>query len=301
VKSTLAAHDLVPQMGMSASGQDAASAGRTRLSFIPSEERPPAAPSGEHRPVDRSELDALFERLGAEREGLALPPGARPGVPNRFAPTVVQHEATSAEPSPPGLSRAIWQVHDKYIISQIKTGIMIVDQHVAHERILYERARANFENALASSQQLLFPQTIALSPADYALVKELTADLEHLGFDIKPFGRNTVVIEGIPADVRVGSEEKILQDLLDEYRMNEHDATIQTRENLAKSFACKAAIKAGDKLNVAEMVSLIDQLFATDMPYVCPHGRPIIIKIAIEELDRRFGRTPVPPTTKESQ
>jgi DNA mismatch repair protein MutL len=100
-----------------------------------------------------------------------------------------------------------------------------------------------------------------------------------------------VVIEGIPADVRVGSEAQILQDVLDEYRNNEHAQTIDARDNLAKSFACKAAIKAGDRLNTTEMLVLIDQLFATQMPYACPHGRPIVVKISVEELDRRFGRT----------
>ena len=298
VKRTLAAHDLVPQVGLPGPGQGVSGDARAKLSFIPTEGRSPYAGSGEARPVEKADLDALFDRLGSERQGLALPTEQAADVPNRFAPKILQHGTPPGEASAQGSSRAIWQVHDKYIISQIKTGIMIVDQHVAHERILYERARANFANALPSSQQLLFPQTIALSPADFALVKELTPDLERLGFDIKPFGRNTVVIEGIPADVRLGGEEKILQDLLDEFRNNEHETRMDARENLAKSFACKAAIKAGDRLNVPEMISLIDQLFATEMPYVCPHGRPVIIKIAIEELDKRFGRTPVSPTTR---
>jgi DNA mismatch repair protein MutL len=167
---------------------------------------------------------------------------------------------------------------------------MIVDQHAAHERILYERAVANYESNLPFTQQLLFPQTVELSPSDYSLTKELAPHLEKLGFALKLFGKNTVVIDGIPADVRVGGEQKILQDVLDEYKNNEHSSDMQARDNLAKSFACKAAIKAGDKLTAAEMISLIDHLFATQMPYVCPHGRPVIIKLSIEELDRRFGR-----------
>jgi DNA mismatch repair protein MutL len=122
-------------------------------------------------------------------------------------------------------------------------------------------------------------------------VKELQPHLEKIGFDVKMFGKNTVVIEGIPADVRVGSEAEILQNVLDEFKNSEHSGTIDARDKLAKSFACKAAIKAGDSLSTAEMIVLIDQLFATQMPYVCPHGRPIVVKITTEELDRRFGRT----------
>ncbi len=168
---------------------------------------------------------------------------------------------------------------------------MIIDQHVAHERILYEHVLANFENSLPSSQQLLFPETIELNASDYVLVKELLPHLVCLGFDIKLFGRNTVVIEGIPADVRIGNEKKILQDVLDEFKNNEHAGIKDVRDNLAKSFACKAAIKAGDKLNITEMVVLIEHLFLTKMPYVCPHGRPVIVRIPLEELDKRFGRT----------
>ena len=187
-------------------------------------------------------------------------------------------------------SRAIWQIHNKYIVSQIASGVMIIDQHVAHERILYERILGNFLNAIPSTQQLLFPQTVELTASDYSLVKELVPHLEKLGFALKLFGKNTVVIEGIPGDVRVGNERRILQDVVDEFKNNEHASTIDVRDNLAKSFACKAAVKAGDKLNTDEMISLIEHLFLTKMPYVCPHGRPIMIKIPLEELDRRFGR-----------
>jgi len=173
----------------------------------------------------------------------------------------------------------------------VRSGLVIVDQHVAHERILYERVLANFENSLPVIQQLLFPQTLELPAGDYALVKDLEPHLRQLGFDLKVFGRNTVVIEGIPADVKPGSEQKILTDVLEDFKANEHASVIDVRDRLAKSFACKAAIKAGDPLNAQEMTVLIEQLFLTNMPYVCPHGRPVVIRIPVEELDRRFGRT----------
>ena len=188
-------------------------------------------------------------------------------------------------------SKPIWQAHNKYIISQIHNGLMIIDQHAAHERILYERVMANFENTLPSSQQLLFPETVDLGASDYSLAKELLPDLIRLGFDIRLFGKNTVVIDGIPADVRIGNEKKILQEVLDEFKNNEHTGVKDVRDNLAKSFACKAAIKAGDRLNITEMVVLIEHLFLAKIPYVCPHGRPVIVRIPLEELDKRFGRT----------
>ncbi len=187
-------------------------------------------------------------------------------------------------------SGLIYQLHNKYILAQIRSGLMIIDQHVAHERVLYERALKRFTTRNPASQQLLFPETVELGHADVELVKEIQPLLNTLGFDLKTFSKNTIVIEGIPADVRPGYEHNILQKVLDEYRSN-MNAQIDARDNLAKSFACKTAIKTGDRLTDEEMRDLIDQLFATEMPYVCPHGRPVVIKLSVDELDKKFGRT----------
>ncbi len=185
----------------------------------------------------------------------------------------------------------IIQLHNKYILSQIKSGLMIIDQHAAHERILYEKALKRFEANMPFSQQLLFPKTIDLDPARFAILKEINLFLMKLGFAVKFFGRNTIVIEGVPDDIKKGSEEKVLLELIEEYAFNSREKKLEERENIAKSYSCKAAIKAGDYLNDKEMRLLIDQLFAASMPYVCPHGRPIVVKISLEEFDRRFGRT----------
>ncbi|MFN0158252.1 MAG: DNA mismatch repair protein MutL, partial [Bacteroidota bacterium] len=185
----------------------------------------------------------------------------------------------------------VWQVHNKYIIVQIDNGLMVIDQHVAHERVLYERALARFESGMPASQQLLFPRTILLPPSDYALALELESYLGRLGFQIKPFGKNTIAIEGVPPDLKPGAEVQVLQDILGLYKENLQHGVIDVRDNVAKTYSCKAAIKAGDPLSEPEMRSLLDQLFKTKIPYVCPHGRPVVLKISIEELDRRFGRT----------
>lgn len=195
------------------------------------------------------------------------------------------------QPKPGENATFIISLHNKYILSQIKSGLMIIDQHVAHERILYEKALRSFEANIPFAQQLLFAQTIQVDPADYELLKEIEPYLQKLGFEIKFFSKRTVVINGVPSDIKVGSEVETLKEILNEYRANERKKNLEIRDNLAKSFSCKAAIKAGDKLSEHEMRLLVDQLFATSMPYVCPHGRPIIIKIPLDELDKRFGRT----------
>jgi len=187
--------------------------------------------------------------------------------------------------------RPLWQLQRKYILAPISGGLMIIDQHVAHERILYEKACDVMANGKPHSQQLLFSRTIQLPPADIALVADLIPHLHALGFEIKLFGRNSVVLDGVPTDVRAGEEETILQDILDEYKGNQMRVKLEARDNIAKSFACKAAIKAGDLLNEQEMRSLVIQLFNTKLPYVCPHGRPVVVRIPLAELDRRFMRT----------
>lgn len=300
VRKTLGEHDLVPSVAFGPSTTTPAP--DARLRFLETERMQTDLGDVAARPQDDSpevDLGRVFRRVERrigddvlERDGEATFPSA-PLQAQPTADRIVQHKpiGMGSEQVPLQDGKPIWQVQNKYILSQIRTGLLIVDQHVAHERILYEKAIANFENNLPTTQQLLFPQTVQLSASDYSLAKELIPHLEKLGFDLKPFGKNTVIIEGIPADVRVGSEAQILQDVLDEYRNNEHAQTIDARDNLAKSFACKAAIKAGDRLNTTEMLILIDQLFATQMPYVCPHGRPIVVKISVEELDKRFGRT----------
>lgn len=245
--------------------------------------------------LPRGDTTAKLERLfGAMETGTSSTDQSFESSPvTKIRPGERQPQEFHHEPERTDVAegKAIWQVHNKYILSQIRTGLLIIDQHVAHERILYEKALASLNTNLPFSQQLLFPHTAELSAGDYALVKELLPHLEKLGFDIKLFGKNTVVIEGVPSDVRVGNEHTILQEIIDQYKEYEQEERLEVSDNLAKSYACKAAIKAGDRLNVGEMSSLIDQLFATSMPYVCPHGRPIVTKISIEELDKRFGRT----------
>lgn len=185
----------------------------------------------------------------------------------------------------------IIQLHNKYILCQIKSGLMIIDQHVAHERILYEKALKRIDSNLPLSQQLLFPIMMEIDPARVELLKELNTFLERLGFQIKFKSSTKIIIEGVPEDIKSGSEERILREIVDEFQINYKEKKLEQRDNIAKSFSCKTAIKSGDKLSEQEMRLLIDQLFGTSMPYVCPHGRPVLIKISLEEFDKRFGRT----------
>ncbi len=183
----------------------------------------------------------------------------------------------------------MWQVHDRYIFTQIRSGVMIVDQNAAHERILYERAMQSIRSGFGLSQQLLFPHTVDPSPADYELLKELAPDLRSLGFDLEFFSGRSVVVRGVPADIRTGDERSILEDVLEQFKTYRDTLRLKARESLARSIARRSAIGPGKKLSSKEMRALIDQLFLCEMPYANPHGRPTLIKVSLEELEKRFG------------
>ena len=195
-----------------------------------------------------------------------------------------------AVPNPQETEPKIWQLHNKYLICQIRTGLMIIDQHVAHERVLYERAVDVMSQNVPNSQQLLFPQKVEFRPWEFEVFEEIREDLNRLGFNLRMFGKQTVMIEGVPQDVKPGTEVTILQDMIAEYQDNASRLKLDKRDNLAKSYSCRNAIMAGQKLTLEEMRTLIDNLFATRQPYSCPHGRPVIIKLSLDQLDRMFGR-----------
>ena len=223
-------------------------------------------------PQDREERHTVHE-------------AADTGTPDGILPITEDAPSVIGDKEP-----KIWQLHNKYIVCQIKTGLMIIDQHVAHERVLYERAIDVMNDAVPNSQQLLFPQKIDLKPWQYEVYEEIRDEIYRLGFGIRAFGGMSVMVEGVPPDVRDGTEATILQDMIAEYQENASKLKLEKRDNIAKSYSCRNAIMTGQKLSLEEMKMLIDRLFATRMPYVCPHGRPVIIRLSLDELDRMFGR-----------
>ena len=196
----------------------------------------------------------------------------------------LKEEATVIEGS------IMWQVHDKYIISQINSGLVIIDQHVAHERVLFEDALLAFDSTPLSAQTLLFPEILEFSADEYSVLLDILPYLEKLGFRMKENGQNKILLEAIPSDMGWGNENSVIRDIIDHYVANREKSS-SYMENLAASFACHAAVKAGDSLTLEEMQVLVNRLFATKHPYYCPHGRPIIVQLSLEELDQRFERS----------
>lgn len=181
-----------------------------------------------------------------------------------------------------------YQIHSSYIVSQIKSGFILIDQQAAHERILYERYLAALESNDAYTQKELFPKTIELAPAEAAIMQEILPELNLLGFDIQDFGNNSFIMHGVPADM-VGKKNQtaIIETLLHQFQQN-LELKLNTSENIARSMARSAATKRGQLLSPKEMQELIDQLFACAMPFKSPTGRHCFLTYDLEELEGRF-------------
>ena len=180
-----------------------------------------------------------------------------------------------------------WQLHDSYIMIQIRGGMVIIDQHAAHERILYDKARRNIDGEKAVVQSLLFPATLELSPDEYDSFEKVADTLPGLGFEAEPFGMRTIIVRGIPAGVRNWDDGRLLRTILSDL-----GGGLPAVDSILRSFACHSAVRAGESLTLDEMESLTDQLFATEFPFTCPHGRPTMLRVEMRELEKRFHRTP---------
>ena len=183
----------------------------------------------------------------------------------------------------------IWQIHKRYIVSEINSGLVVIDQHVAHERVLYEECLAAFESKVVSSQTLLFPEELNFAKDEYDILLEIFPYLKKIGFKIREGEDSKIYVEATPADISWGEEKKIIKEIIDEF-ISTRKTYSSYKEALAASYACKAAVKAGDIMTNSEMMVLVNRLFSTEHPYYCPHGRPIIIQLSLDELDRRFER-----------
>ena len=203
------------------------------------------------------------------------------GAPKHFVQdTVIPYEEGDVERAL--VSDEFWQLHNTYILAQTKSGLIIVDQHVAHERIIYEAVM----RGRVQSQRLLFPITVELTPEEHAVYKRTKPALEEMGIEFKEFSAHTIVIDSVPADFRIYREE--IAGMFGE--LMELGDLVNEKSRIARVVSCRGAIKAGQRLSVSEMQALIDRLFATENPYTCPHGRPIVVRWTIEELNHKFGR-----------
>ncbi|MFM2139096.1 MAG: hypothetical protein RJA57_1403, partial [Bacteroidota bacterium] len=182
------------------------------------------------------------------------------------------------------------QLLNTYIFVISDTGFHLVHQQAAHERVIYERLKSVTAARPVSTQQSLFPVTLELAPADAALMLELTPDLDQLGYRVEPFGLNTFVVQGIPADVPSGNEKQAIELLLEQYKHFRSELEYSRREKLIRALARQRAIKAGTPLDAAEMQHLLEELCRCEQPQTAPDGHPVWIAISRDQLNDLFGR-----------
>jgi len=185
-------------------------------------------------------------------------------------------------------SKNIFQLHQTFIVSQIKTGIILVDQQKAHERILYEKYLDALDRKTISSQQKLFPKTVTLNSSDEILLKDILPEIRLLGFDINELGKNTFVVNGVPAELNHHDEQGLVEYILENYKQQTSQS--DKKEKIARTLAKRASVKVGTKLSDEEMSVLMDELFACKIPDYSPDGNVCIVKLSMEDLLGMFEK-----------
>jgi DNA mismatch repair protein MutL len=188
--------------------------------------------------------------------------------------------------------RPVAQLHDSFIIAVDDEGMLLIDQHVAHERILFDKFRKSETERKIESQNLLLPETIDLTPAQSQAFELIENDLASLGFGLMRLSGRTVAIKSIPTDLPPGEARNLFAEILDHIELDKRGHAKQTvRDDIAASLACKAAVKINMKLTPEKMQWLIDRLLLTSSPTTCPHGRPVILRLTMKDIERGFHRT----------
>ncbi len=188
--------------------------------------------------------------------------------------------------------RSLGQLHESFIIATDDEGLLLIDQHVAHERILFDKFRRKETERKIESQNLLLPETIDLSPAQAAAYSEVEEELENCGFGLMRLSGRTVAIKSVPTDLPPSEARNLLSEILDTIEKEKQGGAKATlRDDIAASLACKAAVKINMKLTLEKMQWMIDKLLTTSSPTTCPHGRPVILRLTMKDIERNFHRT----------
>ena len=201
-------------------------------------------------------------------------------------------QAASVESISAASIRPIAQLHNSFIIAVDDEGLLLIDQHVAHERILFDKFRNLEETRPVESQNLLLPETLDLTPAQGEAFTLVESELTRLGFAVMRLSGRTVAIKAVPSDVQPSDARNLFAEILDAFEPEKKGmAKISLRDEVAASLACKAAVKINMPLTPEKMVWMIDRLLLTSSPTTCPHGRPIVLRLTMKDIERRFHRT----------
>jgi DNA mismatch repair protein MutL len=198
---------------------------------------------------------------------------------------------SSGLPASAGVPKVLGVLGKLYVLMENADGLVLLDQHAAHERILFERLRRQIESEGVPSQRLLIPITVRITPKDYDWIHLNLESLARMGFALEPFGEATLKIDAIPQFLKVADPAGAMRRLVDELRSTTASTSrLRIGEDVIAKTVCRHAVKANDELRLPEIQQLVRDLLACDLPYCCPHGRPTMIQISYQELEKKFGR-----------
>jgi len=255
-----------------------------RIEFVPPPPPPPIIP--------RAPIEPSGEEIARDIEVMIQ--SASKSVPSVAFPPLNSAEKLAREVTPETLSaniRPLGQLEESFIIATDDDGLLLIDQHVAHERVLFDKYRALEAERRTESQQLLVPETFDLTPAQAAVFDDLAPELEKYGFELMRLSGRTVAVKAIPADLPSGEARNMLAELMETVDAEKKSSARETlRDEIAASLACHAAIKVNMPLAPEKMRWLIDRLLQTSSPTTCPHGRPIILRLTTRDILKGFHR-----------
>jgi len=217
-------------------------------------------------------------------------PASQFAIPDTCGNVLDEHEVPADLTSLASL-KALGQIRESFILAVNHDGLWIIDQHVAHERVLFERTLKQRDVEKVQGQRLLMPIVVDLTPGQQAIFAEIADELRANGFDVEPFGSRTIAIKAAPAGVDASDIEKMLHELLDQFEREEQSENLdRARHRIAASIACHAAIKVNMPLEQQKMDWLLQELAKTECPMTCPHGRPVVLRYSLKDIQRAFKR-----------
>lgn len=269
--------------------------------------RPQTPPAASTSAVSHRVADVL-ERIAAARSSAPAfqhPPAEpaatadEPVAETLTAPPEQEEETEEApqqtpevttSPAPPDF-RIIGVLQKLYVLMESKEGLVLMDQHAAHERVNFEKFRRAIESGGVPCQRLLMPITLQTTPRDADLLKQNLTSLNRLGIEIEPFGPNIFKVETLPSFLKTDDPSAWLDHVIEELSsLSSKSSSLRLSEDAIATIACRASVKSNDVLSIPELQALLKDLFACEMPYCCPHGRPTLVQISTSELERKFGR-----------
>ena len=285
IRRSIAKHHVAPSLDFDADINIERLMGFQPAYSEPKENKGSSSYRPQHFPIERNDRGENWERLYDNIDTMRQEESKTESIVFTSAVNTDRTASSTSSSENP----TTFQLHNQYIITQVKSGLVMIDQQAAHERILYERFLKMLRQKSGASQQSLFPQQLELSPPDFALVMSMETELNALGFMFNVFGTSTIQINGIPAEVGELTEKELFEGLIEQFKNFKSELKLDTSETLARSLSKRSAIKSGHNLSLPEMNALIGQLFTCENSKYNASGKPTMVLLDLNQVSQLFS------------